>query len=403
MGVNTVVLTKGTDPILNNKPVNLAGGTQTVDRVTVMSTLLVIVVTFEDGAAVLYDGGTKLIISLPSCYKDKVDGLCGKYTDKAQVGSDLSAPDSSASTWKVDPTCPDSLPLADPCLKHPEREAWASASCSIIKSGPIFEECRKKLNWESFYQECKSSSCNCDSGGDCECMCTAVAVFASACAKEGVCVDWRSNHFCPVMCNNDQDYAACLNPANTTCRDNTEALANNRDLVVEGCFCESGKVTDYEGKCVSKNQCPCEYDGQLYPSGSVMDIRCQNCKCSDGKFNCTGKICECEFSCDNGEKCLNKTQVCDGKQDCRDFTDECVATCKHRDEINVCNSIKINVYLMTLISSYYKTGGNCTEFLCDEEFCLDHNFVCDGEVDCLDGSDEQKCPTISNHLYLNCI
>ena len=36
----------------------------------------------------------------------------------------------------------------------------------------------------------------CDSGGDCECLCSAIADFAAACLRVGICVDWRSQHFC---------------------------------------------------------------------------------------------------------------------------------------------------------------------------------------------------------------
>ncbi|ESO04763.1 hypothetical protein HELRODRAFT_78885 [Helobdella robusta] len=79
---------------------------------------------------------------------------------------------------------------------HPERVAWATSSCSIITKGAVFADCRKVVNYETFFQECMAASCDCDTGGDCQCMCTAIESFVSACVEQGVCVSWRSNHFC---------------------------------------------------------------------------------------------------------------------------------------------------------------------------------------------------------------
>ena len=42
---------------------------------------------------------------------------------------------------------------------HPERKPWATASCGIITRGKVFEDCRKVVDAEAFFQECMAASC----------------------------------------------------------------------------------------------------------------------------------------------------------------------------------------------------------------------------------------------------
>ena len=52
----------------------------------------------------------------------------------------------------------------------------------------VFEECRKVVPLEAYVKSCTSDVCSSATSG-----CTSLQAFASACAKEGVCVDWRSS------------------------------------------------------------------------------------------------------------------------------------------------------------------------------------------------------------------
>ncbi|EGW04789.1 Sortilin-related receptor [Cricetulus griseus] len=69
-----------------------------------------------------------------------------------------------------------------------------------------------------------------------------------------------------------------------------------------------------------------------------------------------------EFNCSSG-MCIRSSWVCDGDNDCRDWSDE--ANC---------------------------TEPFCTrfmDFVCkNRQQCLFHSMVCDGIVQCRDGSDE---------------
>nr|XP_058943268.1 low-density lipoprotein receptor-related protein 2-like [Pocillopora verrucosa] len=70
-----------------------------------------------------------------------------------------------------------------------------------------------------------------------------------------------------------------------------------------------------------------------------------------------------QFQCTITEECIDKSLVCDGKDDCGDDSDEdsCGAEC------------------------------DSSEFQCDDRSCVLISVVCDGKTDCVDKSDEKHC------------
>ena len=89
-------------------------------------------------------------------------------------------------------------------IQNGTRRAWAESKCEMLRSGPKFAECRRKLSGEEndFYRECIFDACGCDKGGDCECLCTAIANMAARCNQVGVPVEWRDNHLCGKFLDN---------------------------------------------------------------------------------------------------------------------------------------------------------------------------------------------------------
>ncbi|XP_070402476.1 very low-density lipoprotein receptor isoform X1 [Nothobranchius furzeri] len=90
----------------------------------------------------------------------------------------------------------------------------------------------------------------------------------------------------------------------------------------------------------------------------------KDCKDGSDEEDCESGCGDDQFQCAHGMKCIEKNQVCDGAAQCQDLSDEqhCM---KHTE--------------------------NCAH-LCDaKHLCLSARFVCDGEKDCLDGTDEKNC------------
>lgn len=72
--------------------------------------------------------------------------------------------------------------------------------------------------------------------------------------------------------------------------------------------------------------------------------------------------------------CIPESEVCDGRPQCQDRSDE--------------------------LDCWEKTKS--CEFRCaDGKRCIPQKFLCDGEMDCLDGSDEVECGKFLRRILLN--
>uniref|UniRef100_G3VJ50 Mucin 5AC, oligomeric mucus/gel-forming n=1 Tax=Sarcophilus harrisii TaxID=9305 RepID=G3VJ50_SARHA len=264
-----------------------------------------LIVDTNAGLVLLWDKKTSIFIQLSQDFKGKVCGLCGNYdgntvndftTRSLSVVGDVWE---FGNSWKLSPTCPDTVPVRDPCTANPYRKAWAQKQCSIINSA-VFSACHPHVEPTKYYEACVSDACACDTGGDCECFCTAVAAYAQACNEISICVSWRTPSICPLFCDYynpngscEWHYQPCGAPCMKTCHNPSGKCSHNvRGL--EGCYpkCPPEAPIFDEDKMECVQSCaPCYIRGRYYPPGSPVPSDENSCVCTyEGRSFHPGEI-----------------------------------------------------------------------------------------------------------------
>uniref|UniRef100_A0A674KCQ2 Heparan sulfate proteoglycan 2 n=1 Tax=Terrapene triunguis TaxID=2587831 RepID=A0A674KCQ2_9SAUR len=107
---------------------------------------------------------------------------------------------------------------------------------------------------------------------------------------------------------------------------------------------------------------------------------------------CTGE----EFACTSGE-CIDKEFRCDRRPDCRDMSDEqnCGRGGSSFPKAGSHSCLFCRPWLPHLPVRHPLEQRPCRrdEAVCSNKQCIPRDYLCDGERDCLDGSDELSCGT----------
>lgn len=246
--------------------------------------------------------GMAFSIKLPyRLFGNNTQGQCGTCTNNQtdecllRSGQIISNCEIMADSWMVnDPTkphCPSlSLTTLPPRVTIPPPSCKPSSLCNLI-TGPTFSACHKAASPEHFFQACVFDSCNVPNS---KIECTSLQNYASVCAEQGVCINWRNqtHETCAISCPSHKVYNPCGPSEELTCKDRSDGsdIQLNNARLVEGCFCPEGTMPFGSGFDVCVQTCGCVGPDNIprkFGERFLMD--CQDCVCLEGG---SGIICE---------------------------------------------------------------------------------------------------------------
>ncbi|KAK2868903.1 hypothetical protein Q7C36_000774 [Tachysurus vachellii] len=307
----------------------------------ITSTGMEVTVSIPEIKAQVTYTGTTFNIDLPfSEFQNNTEGLCGtcdnnQANDCRSPSGQIKSCENTAPSWQVpNKTCiaPTTLPpitvttLVPPTTPYP----CQPVICELFNIS-AFEECRSIIPFEPYMNSCEQDVC---SGKP---SCTSLQAYASACAKAGVCVNWRNytNGECEYKCPPTKVYEACGPAVQPTCNSQynekyQEMMASESAQMQEGCFCMKGTTlfNSYSDVCVTSCACVGP-DGSPKMPNETWQIGCQMCEC-DGEsmsIQCNPVVCPTPVVpvCDRpGDVLINKTDGCCTSYECQCDTSQCV-------------------------------------------------------------------------------
>uniref|UniRef100_A0A1I8NWB1 Hemocytin n=1 Tax=Stomoxys calcitrans TaxID=35570 RepID=A0A1I8NWB1_STOCA len=222
--------------------------------------------------------------------KDLVDVINSWKAEEPKLGLEL---DECLSEVQVTEECLPLPPEKDPCM--------------LMFDESIFGKCNMIVDPLPYISTCQQDLCK--PGNDQKGSCESLSAYAKECAKQGICLDWRSPGLCPYDCPADMHYESCgcskscdslqqLNEFQAV-NINTNTMVNtvtSEELCApseryEGCFCPPNKVLE-NGKCISEEMCvKCE-DPDHTPGERWKKDKCTECLCDkQGKTQCMERKC----------------------------------------------------------------------------------------------------------------
>ncbi|KAL0963286.1 hypothetical protein UPYG_G00352180 [Umbra pygmaea] len=206
---------------------------------------------------------------------------------------------------------------------------------------------------------------------DCELLCTAGQF---QCAHGKMCIDQQQVCDGKAQCQDRSDEMDCFKPTKTC----SLRCDNNSRCVPESFLC------DGERDCVDGSD-----EDSCAPSTDSPDTPPTLPACISPSVRCQ-----------DSTLCISQTQLCDGQRDCPDGFDEesCITKCPNRGKRGWLSSGSCS-HPTQAAALKCRLGSRLCE---DGSECVLHSHVCDGEVDCKDGSDEHDCELLCTAGQFQC-
>uniref|UniRef100_H9H910 Mucin-5AC-like n=1 Tax=Monodelphis domestica TaxID=13616 RepID=H9H910_MONDO len=324
---NRIVLTRAlvrgvmeNEIIFNNRTIG-AGFKQ--DGIVISTLGINMYVTIpEIGVQVMFSG-LLFSVEVPfTKFANNTEGQCGTCTndkrDECRLpdGKVVSSCSEMSGSWKYSvpgqPYCakrPPPTPTAPPTTPRP---CPPSPLCLLIMS-EVFEPCHSIVPPQFYFEGCVYDQCHIP---EARVGCSGLELYASLCAAQGLCIDWRGETHgqCSFTCPADKVYQACGPIYPPTCQSpegslNTSlTLAEDLSRVTEGCFCPAGTTLfSLSSKvCVRATPSECQswctgpHGEPVQPGTVVFSDPCKTCSCDpEGSpesrthsIQCNVKVCE---------------------------------------------------------------------------------------------------------------
>ncbi|XP_028812929.1 mucin-5AC-like [Denticeps clupeoides] len=305
----------------------------------ITSTGLEITVDIPDIEAQVTYTGTSFSIDLSSTlFTNNTEGLCGtcdnsKENDCRSPSGQIQDCSVTSHNW-LDPNKKCEVPPTPATTTSPPttpQSICKPAICEIMSS-QVFEECHKVVPPQPFVDGCTSDVCKSSTTG-----CSSLQAYASACAKKGICIDWRSstNGTCVYTCPESKVYMPCGPSVVPTCnsRYNDKYMVllqnNSTSELTEGCFCPAGTTLFSTSSDVCVTSCDCTGpDGNPKMINETWETNCQQCMCDGDTLSVQCKPVTCPTPspapCDSpGYEIVNKTDGCCKSQQCGTLRNTC--------------------------------------------------------------------------------
>ncbi|NWT37646.1 OTOG protein, partial [Chroicocephalus maculipennis] len=247
-----------------------------------------------------WDGASAVYIKMAPEYLGKTHGLCGNNnailqddleTSYGKLTDDVTE---FVESWQENP--PQGTPNWDksllsepPCLTQSHESLQRVYTLCNILLHPPFEQCHEYVSPLPFMASCTNDLCM--SAVDNATWCRALTEYARACAQAGKPLHGWRLHFqqCVIMCAEPLTYNECINCCPVSCHQQSQCI-DSKLPCIDGCYCPDGLIYENE-LCVKPMDCPCDYHGSFFETGSVVYEDCNNCTCIGGKWICTNLTC----------------------------------------------------------------------------------------------------------------